>query len=196
MKNITKIGIFVFILLLIPLSVRAYGVTKPLPYDVELLQGEEGRFRFQIQIQPAETSKKCTYSIDQSFPLDVTFQDEHVSLSSGEVRNIIGFVRVPDGTSIGTFTGELCVSCVDQEGQGGTVIKQDVCGFPITVNVVSTRTKDNMVIPVAEEEPVSAVNLTLLIVVSIIFLIVIIAYVIVAHKKHEQQQKKKWPMVY
>jgi len=166
--NLTTLLVIVFLILFIaPAVVYAYGVTRPLPYELELLRGESDRFKFQIQVVPSEYEKKCSYSIKEGFPLEVTFP-ETALVSPGQRKDIIGTITVPKNTNFGTYTGELCVHCEDAIEQAGTVVKQDVCGYPLKVNVVATRTRDNMPIPV-EEKPF--INTTMLIIGSIVFIV-------------------------
>ncbi len=182
-----KFSIISILLLLLVFSpaVYAYGVTRPLPYELELLRGEEGKFKFQIQVVPSEFTKDCSYSLKEGFPLVVTFTEPNVLVGSGQRKDVIGTISVPSKANLDTYTGELCVSCVDSVESSGTVVKQEVCGYQLKVNVVATRTRDNMLIP-GEEKPF--INTTMLIIGSIVFLVGLAIIIFISHK---QTKKKK-----
>lgn len=178
------ISILLLLLVLTP-AVYAYGVTKPLPYELELLRGEEGKFKFQIQVPPSEFTKDCSYSLKEGFPLIVTFTEPNVLVGSGQRKDVIGTISVPSRANLGTYTGELLVSCIDDVESSGTVVKQDVNGFLLKVNVVATRTRDNMLIP-GEEKPF--INTTMLIIGSIVFIIGLAIIIFISHK-HTKKKK-------
>lgn len=161
--------------------VYSYGVTRPLPYELELLRGEEGRFKFQVQIVPSESTMECSYHIVEGFPFQVDFLQETVTVSPGQRTEVVAIVTVPRNYEFGSYSGDVCVTCLAIGDQAGTVVKQDVCSVLPKVNVVQTRTRDNMLIPV-EESPLS-INTTMLIIGSIIVIAGIIIVIFIMHKK-------------
>ena len=180
MKMHTKL---LLILLLIALYVlptaNSWGVTKSLPYDLELLPGEQGTFKFQIQLVPTESEQECSYQVKEGFPLKISFEQGSVIIQPGNRKDVIGFVTAPKDIPYSGYAGEICVTCSGIVGQSGTSVNQFVCNN-FEVSVVESRTRDNMYIP-AEQKP--EVNLPLLFAGIIIIIIAIVIFVLIMYKK-------------
>ncbi len=175
----SRIVLSLLIILLSMPIIYSYGVTRPLPYELELLREEEGRFKFQVQVVLTENEKVCNYFVKEGFPLEVSFLQDSVTVFPGERKDVIGLINVPGSAGFGRYSGELCVSCVNSGNQEGTVVKQDVCGYPIKVDVVQTRSKDNMFIPV-EQSP--AINAAILLLGLIIFVVGLAIIIFISYK--------------
>ena len=137
-----------FILGILVLSQIAFaGVTNPLPTELNLLKGESGRFKFQIQTVASNQEIDCVYRLEKEFPLEVEFDPAEITVPAGAVRDVYGTVTVPGEVDFGIYEANFCISCEPSQGMGGTAVKVNTCDLPIKVNVVATRDKENMFIP-------------------------------------------------
>lgn len=130
--------------ILIIAQIAYAGVTNPLPTELNLLKGESGRFKFQIQTIASNQEIECTYALAEESPLLVSFDPTEIIVPAGSIREVRGTVTVPKDLDFGTYEEKFCISCKPTEGTAGTSVAIDTCGLPIKVNVVSERTRDNM----------------------------------------------------
>lgn len=143
-----KIKIILYIIgILLLVHLVSAGVTNPLPTELDLLKGESGRFKFQIQTISSEQEVICTYHFSNEAPFSVEFDEEQVTVPAKSVKEVYGTVRVPRSLDLGTYQQEFCVSCDPTEDSAGASVQVETCNLPITVNVVQEREKDNMNIP-------------------------------------------------
>ncbi len=169
-----KTRIFSIIVGIILLSQLAYaGVTNPLPSEMQLLEGESGRFKFQIQAITSEQDLICEPSLAEETSLDIDFDQKIITVSAGSIKEAYGTVTAPD--KIGTYTESFCISCEPVSDIAGTSVQMDTCDLPITVDVVGEKTKENMT--VEPEKPLPSV-LILLMVAGIIAAAYIIFYIV------------------
>jgi len=155
-------------------SVQAIGVTRPVPYDIELMRNESAGFRFQIQAVTSTDKISCSYSMNGLEPLVVTFEKSEVTIDAGSVKNVYGTVAVPADTEFKTYNGKLSVSCgaVTEQEVSGSVVKTTIGDSPLNVKVVEVREKEiEEVIP-----PKAEVSYLLIIAVIIIVVLVIGVY--------------------
>lgn len=168
------------------------GVTNPLPTEIELLKGESGRFKFQIQSVAHEETIECTYSLENPEPvLKVSFDEASVVVEAGTVKNVYGTVKVPGSLDLGKHTEYFCVKCrAIQPPPPGAQIHIDVCSLPINVNVVKERTKENMFIP---GKPLPALFYPMIASLAVILVLVVIIIVLLLkrRKKKQEHHKKK-----
>ncbi|MBD3248819.1 hypothetical protein GF336_02125 [Candidatus Woesearchaeota archaeon] len=188
----TKI-IYIIIGLIILSQLAFAGVTNPLPSELNLLKGESGRFKFQVQAIESQEDMECIPSIEEDTALDVEFDEDTIIVSAGSIKEVYGTVTAPK--NIGTYVQNFCVSCQPSSSAAGTSVKKDTCGLPITVNVVLERERENMT--VEPEKPIS-VFMIVLIAVAFIAAAYIILYIIKkkkgsADKKTIDTKQKKTP---
>lgn len=140
------------------------GVTNPLPTELNLFKGEEGRFKFQIQAVTSDQDLGCLVSSAEDSPIKVLFDYGKVIVPAGTIKEVYGTIRVPEDAKQGQYETKFCVSCGAVEAGGGTTVRIDTCDLPIKVNVISERTKENMNVP-SKEPP------------TVLYLIIIITFI-------------------
>ena len=90
---------------------QSLGVTRPVPYDIELMIGESAGFTFQIQAVTSTERLLCSYSISGLESLEMDFEEEEAVVDAGSIKNVYGTITVPGGVEIKTYNGRLTVSC-------------------------------------------------------------------------------------
>lgn len=169
------------------------GVSYPLPTNLELLKGESGRFKFQIQNVGKPDTVICTATLGDSL-LIVEFDEEEMVVAGGAVKSFYGTVTVPDDyshSSVGfnptseEYTQTFCIQCKGESTTPGATIQIRSCDLPINVKVVDIRTKENMfVVPKPAPKPPT------LLYAGIALLLVIIIHMIIKLKKKKKIKKK------
>jgi hypothetical protein len=140
--------IILWILGMLIIAQIAYaGVTNPLPAELNLLKGESGRFKFQIQTIAGNQELECVYNLEGESSLSVDFDPDKIIVPAGTVRDVYGTVTVPRDLDFGAYEEKFCISCKPTSGIAGAAVQIDTCNLPIRVNVVAERTRDNMYIP-------------------------------------------------
>lgn len=184
-----KLKLLLFPVIFIILLQTAFaGVTNPLPAEIELLKGESGRFKFQIQAIAHEETVECSYSMENpESSLKVSFDEPSTIVQAGTVRDVYGTVKAPRSLDFGEYTEYFCVNCrAISPPPPGAQVQINVCSLPINVNVVKERTKDNMYIP---EKPLPALFYPMITALAVI-LILIAIIVILLLKKRKREGKK------
>ena len=142
-----KIFTLMFLFLFLFSSVLAIGVSYP--NDLELLRGESGRISFSVQLVKITQKSICTFAMENmaSLRLEIDVGNETV-FDANSINYVYGTITVPSDAELKIYEGKLRVSCAPQiELQGsGSKITQSM-GVPIKVNVVETRTKENLIVP-------------------------------------------------
>lgn len=171
-------------------SVSALGVTRPLPYDLELLKGETGTFSFEIQVLASEGDMTCEYSFNGLDNFGISFQKPILEIDSGSSANVYGTVTVPENTALGEYSGTLSVSCGPAGNDKGSTVKTTISGSPFNIKVVETREEplEEMIIPEEKEYPSS--TLIIVIVLTVIAIIIYYIYRTKAWKKYLKFLKK------
>jgi len=180
MKKIILLGIFTILII----QLVSAGVTTPLPSNMELLKGEDGRFKFEIQGVNQESNLICDYSFESEPLFEVEFDEDSVVVEAGEILEVYGTVKVPKDLDYGSYTAEFCVICNKESTEAGASVNINTCGLPLNVNVVDERTRENLYVP----DKVKNYKLVLLIVV--IVSIIILALVITALLKKKTTKRK------
>jgi len=190
-KNINNLNALKILTLLIVLTVfslnmvSAVGITGIAPGIIELSPGESTDFIFGISAPDAKIS--CTYSLDETFPLEVVFDEDPAIINANGEKYIYATVTAPTGVSYNDYTGRLCIECNPlEEGVVGSGVKFIPC-TSLRVNVVSERTLVN---PKIRPE-ISGFPWWILLLILII-LIIIIAYII--YRKWRQTQFSTKPI--
>lgn len=153
-------------------SAHSLGVTRPVPYDIELMRGESAGFVFEIQAVTSMESQSCTFGIGGLDGLELEFEENEVTVDAGSIANVYGTVSAPDSAEIKMYSGTLTVSCgsAEAEEEGGSVVKTTVGGSQFNVNVVEFRESDiRNVSPPPEQAP----DYTVIIIIAIILIIVV-----------------------
>jgi hypothetical protein len=169
-------------------SVWALGVTRPVPYDVQLMKGETAGFTFEIQAMTSGEKQLCSYGISGLEPLQITFEEKEATVDAGSIKNVYGTVTVPNNAEIKTYAGTLSVSCgAYTEGQvSGSIVKTTVGGSPFNVKVVDVRSQDirNIAPPAGAGYDYS----TIIIIVAIIIIVIVVTGV---YYKTKSSRKNK-----
>lgn len=149
---------------------QSLGVTRPVPYDIELMRGESAGFTFQIQAVTSTERLLCSHSIGGLDPLEIAFEEEGAVVDAGSIKNVYGTITVPDDAEIKTYNGRLTVSCgvYSPEDVSGSAVRTTIGGSPFNVNVVELRGSDIREI----EPPPKPVDYTTIIIALIIIIIV------------------------
>lgn len=142
-----KKQIFLIFIILLIVQIAFAGVTNPLPSELNLLKGESGRFKFQIQAVTSENDLVCIVSPESEAFFNVDFDKTEIEVAAGTIEEVYGTVNVPGNLEFGSYEASFCISCSPAGGASGTAVSIDTCGLPINVNVVEQRTKENMNIP-------------------------------------------------
>lgn len=132
------------LLVLILVPVVFAGVTNPLPSELELLKGESGRFKFQVQNMNRPAPIECLLELEGSSDLDISFDVNKVLVPANSKTELRGTVKAPD--MLGSFNQNFCVKCMPADQESGASVSIDSCGLPINVKVVNKRSRENMVV--------------------------------------------------
>ncbi|MFH1641955.1 MAG: hypothetical protein ABIC04_03575 [Nanoarchaeota archaeon] len=190
-----KLLMLIIMVLLLLVQFVSAGVTDPQPKELELLKGESGRFKFQIQTIANPQDIICSYSIKDESPLIVEFDDDEILVPANSKKYVYGTVTVPEGISQGitfnadntiVFEENFCVACRNARETAGTSVQINTCDLPITVSVVHERTKQNMYVP-PKPEPVSTIPVSLVISVLAAIIIIVLIYEFHIHKKKKKR---------
>lgn len=188
MKNLSigKFWFFLLLTLLISFNVvKSMDVTQPILEYPNLMRGDSTRFYFIINTKGYPDKQTCTYSANGLDPLDISFEEDEVSIDPGEKEYIYGTLSVPEDAPIQNYRGSLVVGCVPEvefEGSGGTVKMNFNVNFP--VNIV----EEVMEIPPQPlpEKPMPAPPyLTMFVIIIIVLILVIGVYYWHSKKKKE-----------
>jgi len=167
---------------------QALGVTRPAPYDIQLMKGESAGFVFEIQAVTSAERQACSYSISGLVPLQVTFEENEAIIDAGTIKQVYGTVTAPEGAEIKTYGGTLSVSCgAFSEGQvSGSAVKTTVGGSPFNVKVVDVRDRDiRNVAP-----PQQVFDYTTIIIIVAVIIIIAIAAGVYYKRKHKRKHNK------
>ena len=176
-ENISKLLAFVLLSFLMANVASALGVTYPYPQNIELKPGQSSYFTFQIQTDNFPVS--CVPSIGETGGLELAFAQKY-DIESNQRYNVKPQVIVPKQTGFGNYKTTFCIECTPSNDVSGSRIIPKVCNLPVTVNIVSDRTRTN-----ALEETGNVVWIIVLIsfAISIVILASIIFYLVVKQKK-------------
>lgn len=189
------------IVLLYIIQIVHAGVTNPQPSELELMRGESGRFKFQIQTLTNPSGVLCTYSIVGEPALIITFDDDEKEVDANSKEYVYGTVTVPknitehlssDSLSLLFFEENFCVSCRNLVGYGGASVQINTCDLPINVRVVKERTRENMYILPLPPPPMPAPKfpLTNLILISVVIIIAISLLVVIIYRRRKSYHFK------
>lgn len=137
-----KINLLLIFILLLPVVLA--GVTNPLPTELELLKAEEGRFKFQIQNLNRPVPISCEFELQGDSPMKIEFDDDSVIVDANSKQDFLGTVKAPK--TYGRYVQEFCVRCIPVDEASGASVRIDSCGLPVAINVVSSRTIENMTV--------------------------------------------------
>jgi hypothetical protein len=185
-KAIITVIALAFILMVMH-QAQALGVTRPAPYDIQLMKGESAGFVFEIQAVTSTERQACSYSISGLAPLQVTFEESEAAVDAGSIKQVYGTVTAPNDAEIKTYGGTLSVSCgAFSEGQvSGSVVKTTIGGSPFNVKVVEERSQE--IRNIAPPEP--GFDYTTIIIIIAVIIIVAIAAGVYYKRKHSGKTK-------
>ncbi len=183
MKNKTKTkNILILILfLLIFIKFVSAGATYPVPSEIQLKPGEEGRFSF-IVTSSGTYAQDCIVNPDLKVPFKVEFDETSFTIPLDiTAKQVIGTVYASKETPTGKYTETFSVSCLPTSPEGeGSSISTTIRNIPINVDIVNERTYDNLNIP-KPEKPIQVPTYFYIILIAVIIAIVI--YIIYSKKK-------------
>ena len=165
-KIITTILAIIFVTSL----VSAIGVTYPHPQNIELKPGQSSYFTFQIQSD--DYPLICVPSIQDNDGLELAFNPQY-EIEANQKFNVKPQIIIPKQTPFGNYQAKFCIECSPSGEVEGSRIIPKICDLPITVNVVSERTRENML------EPVSYFSIWItFLIIAILVLALVIFYLI------------------
>lgn len=165
-----KIIITILAIVFITSLVSAIGITYPHPQNIELKPGQSSYFTFQIQSD--EYSLICIPSVQDNAGLELAFNPQY-EIEANQKYNVKPQIIVPKQTPYGDYKAQFCMECSPSEDVEGSRIIPKICDLPITANVVSERTRDNML------EPTSYFGLWItFLIIAIVILALVIFYLI------------------
>jgi hypothetical protein len=184
-KRVAWIGLAFLAILLSTNSVQALGVTRPVPYDIQLMKGEKAGFVFEIQAVTSQEKQLCSYTIAGLDPIQVAFEESEAIVDAGSIKNVYGTVTVPDSAEVKTYQGRLTVSCGSYtEGQvSGSIVKTTVGGSPFNVKVVEVRSQD-----IRDVSPPQQAGFGDYLIIIIAIAIIIIVVAGVYYKKYRKKK--------
>lgn len=138
MRKMKKIIILIALsLILVESSLASSSIIYPL--ELQLKPGDTGRFNFGIK---SDYAIHCRFSNEHKTNLIIRFDQDEGDIDNTKMFN--GNVKVPENLIYGYYEESLCVFCEKiNENVAGSVVKEENCGIPISVNVVEERTKEN-----------------------------------------------------
>ena len=151
--------------------VSAMGVTYPQPQNIELAPGQSSFFTFQIQSDDFPLT--CVPIIEETQGLELAFTQEY-NIEANQKYNIKPQVIIPKDTPVGAYKALFCMECSPSEEVAGSKIIPRFCNLPVTVNVVSERTRPNKF---DEAENNIVIWITLL-AISIVILAIVIFFLV------------------
>jgi len=152
--------------------VSAIGITYPQPQNIELRPEESSYFTFQIQSDNFPLS--CVPIIEETQGLELAFNQEY-QVEARQRYNVKPQIIVPKQTAFGSYQASFCMECSPSEDVEGSKIIPRICNLPVTVNVVSDRTQDNMFDSTAGGNFMIWISLLIL---SVVLLAAIIFYLV------------------
>jgi hypothetical protein len=184
-RKIALIGFAFLAVLLTMSSVQALGVTRPVPYDVQLQKGEEAGFVFEIQAVTSTEAQACSYSITGLSPLQVAFEQNETIVDAGSIKQVYGTVTVPESAEVKTYAGTLTVSCgAYSPGQvSGSVVKTTVGGSSFNVKVVEVRSQEIRQVGPPAQAGFGYTTIMIFILVITIIILLFILYKLKTSKK-------------
>ncbi len=174
MKNLKKttlaLGI-VFAVLFSLGAVSALGVTRPVPYNIEITPGSSEEFSFEIQAVTSTEDVVCKPSISGMQGLEV-FLDDQIEVSAGEIKEVTGKITAQEDVAFGEYSGQLNVNCHALNSEEGSDVNTAIGGLAITANVVEQTGK------VVQEEKEASTTMWL----GAIIVVAILALALVVYK--------------
>lgn len=176
MKTINRITSIFFIILLSFSFVNAIGITQPQPQNIELKPGQSSFFT--LQVQSDDFPLKCVPIVRETGGLELAFNQEY-NIGANQAFNIKPQVIVPKETGFGNYQANFCLECTPSGDFSGSRVVPVICNLPVSVNVVSERTRENRF-----DEAGQIGFLTVLVILSIAILILaVVIFFLVARRK-------------
>ena len=175
-----KTFIIVCIFLVKIQAVNALAVTKPIPSNITLKNGESLQFNFDIQAVTSKEDLICTYSTHDLKPLIINFNEEKSVVKAGGIKEIFGTIEIPFHASVKEYIGNLIVSCEPVTGTEGVSIIAQTIEVPFRINVINI------------EESYKKGFIEILIIITISVLLILYKF---KSKTTQKQQKKKKLMI-
>jgi hypothetical protein len=134
-----KMILFLMVMLILPGVYANYAVSTPT--SVEVAQGGETLFDFQIQGHHSEDNLICNVGLTQNdFKIEL---EEDIIVSKGSRKLVEGMIKAPRRLPLGDYQYNFCVECLPQEKEGGVSTNIRFCDIPLKIIVVEP-VKENM----------------------------------------------------
>ncbi len=171
MKKIITLMIASIFVVLVANFVFAMGVTYPHPQNIELKPGQSSYFTFQIQSD--DFPLVCVPIIEDAAGLEFAFNTQY-NVGANQKFSVKPQIIVPKQTPFGDYKASFCIECEPSREVEGSKIIPRICNLPVTVSVVTERTRKNIF-----EEELGYIWLWItLLIIAIIILAIVIFYLV------------------
>jgi hypothetical protein len=124
--------LILMVILILPAVYANYAVSTPT--KVEVAQGGETTFDFQIQGHYSENDLICEVNLDQDdFKIKL---EEDIVVSKGDRELVEGIIKAPRHMPLGDYQYNFCVECLPQEKESGVSTNIRFCDIPLKIVVV------------------------------------------------------------
>ncbi len=175
----------IFLLLLTPLINAGVGVTSP-GAIIQLEPGQSSRFQFEIQTVLLNSPVECSITFNTA-PFTIELDSPSpIFIGPGLRYQVYGNVSAPKDIGVGLYQKSYSVACSSPEGQQGGASIQEIHGaIPFTIELVSSRTRENPYVPPKPEKQYPPTVIFL-----ILALIIIILFIVFLAKRNKKQKRK------
>lgn len=183
-----KFGLYGLFLIFIVSLVSAAGVNYPSPTEIQLTPGESERFTVGLQTSQ-DSPETCTFDITDSAGLNIEFDEDSVDLLGGK-KDVFGTVTAPEEITNGKKTAKFCVICspkVAPDSPPGSGVRFNNCGPTINVEIVGSRTRENL--PQIPEKEQPTIQLSQIPIYYYLLIIAILIILIIWYLKGKKQPK-------
>jgi len=189
MKKILALTLMV--ILVLPSVFALVGLNHPTPAEIELLAGEEGRFRWAVQSVDETEDMTCNIVNEGDNPsLEIVYDDgEEFLVPKNSVRNVFASVTPSDSAESGRYEQAFCVECAREGSIEGVSAKPRFCTTSVVVDVVKERTKENYPIPPKSEPESNGLSTTAVaVILGVLVVVAVLAYL---NRRNPKAPKKK-----
>jgi hypothetical protein len=174
----SKIFTLVMFGILLVSIVSALGVTHPQPQNIELKPGQSGFFT--LQVQADDFPLKCVPIIRDNGGLELAFNQEY-NIEANQDFIIQPQVIVPDKASFGDHQANFCLECAPTGEVVGSRVIPVICDLPVTVDVVSDRTRVNKF---EDTGQLGFIAVLTILSISILILAIVVFYLVVRKRRN------------
>lgn len=184
---------FLIIIVLLP-NVFSLGITDPLPSTIEVETKDSARFKFNIETFSTPEHLLCNIELDDNTDFSVEFDSgNEIEVLPNQRKELYGTIKTDSNIELKEYTRTFCIYCEtlsDNKKSGVAVNKNNVCGLPININVVTKRMNPNMAIPQSISKSYSTLIISIVIIISLILLLFYYNSKYKMNKKRRKERKK------